>query len=230
MPQRAVRRARVTSGCDRSLLFSACQRAEGAGAGAGAVSRATRGPRRGLPLLRGGGCCWGLSRTGGRFPEAGRWSHARWCCASQEERQWLDIRWVQVSEPLTEPERLAAETGAPWCSLQGLQGEELPEVQGLQVPPAEATQAPRPQLVPLPEPLPGPGRQFWKIQEEESLLQRSATGAFAVVRAHGPSLRAGPPWTQQTPEVRCGPEGGPSTLGCTPRRDRPAVQLFVNGC
>lgn len=41
-------------------LLSACPRAEGAGVGAGAMSRATQGPRRDPLPLKGGACCSGL--------------------------------------------------------------------------------------------------------------------------------------------------------------------------
>lgn len=129
----------------------------------------------------------------------------------QEKRKRLHVRRLQVPEPLTEPQRLAAQTGAPRRAPQRLQGEGLPEVQGLQVPRPEATQVSELQLLALSEPLTGAGRQRWEVQEEKPLLQGPATGALAVLRAHGPSLRAGPPWAQQAPEVRCGvPEGGPA--------------------
>lgn len=88
----------------------------------------------------------------------------------QEKRQRLHFRWLQVAEPLAEPQRLATQTGTPRRTLQRLQGEGLPEIQGLQVPRPEATPVSELQLLPLSEPLTGAGRQFWKIQEEKSLL------------------------------------------------------------
>ena len=72
------------------------------------------------------------------------------------------------------------------------------------MPHPEAAWVSEPELLSLSEPLPGAGRQFWKVQEKKSLLQRAAPGALAVLRESGPALRAGPPRPQQASEVRRG--------------------------